>query len=138
MVVLYDRLGNSFRFAPAAWRELLEAATRCGWRPQGTSSPPAQWNLDRTDSERIPWDGNYSRPAGQMVGPEDAESLGRAIESGLTLRSGDQALRDFVAFCRQRGFLISSQEFVAEPRSAGTLIEMPRRSRTKMPIGRAS
>ena len=138
MVVLYDRLGNSFCFSSSAWQEVLTGARRCGWEPRGTIPPPRQWELQGTESARIPWDGNYSRPAGQTVLAEDAESLGHAIEMGLAPDSGDQALGDFVAFCRQRGFLISSREFVAEPRTIGTLLEFPRRGRTKMPIGRAS
>ena len=136
MVVLYDRMGNSFCFSPGAWLEVVASAKRCGWEPKGTKSPPPTWDLDQSESERIPWDGNYSRPAGQIVLADDAESMGRAIALGLDLENDDKTLREFVTFC-QNGFLISSKEFVVGPRTAGTLIPFPR-PRVTTPIGRAS
>ena len=137
MVVLYDRLGNSFCFSSSAWQEVLTSARRCGWEPKGTASPPPRWALDTTDSESIPWDGNYSRPEGQLVLPDDAESLGRAVKS-VALEREDKTLGEFAMFCGQRGFLISSKEFVVQPRTEGTLFAFPSPRRMKTPVGRAS
>jgi hypothetical protein len=73
-----------------------------------------------------------------MVLPDDAESLGRAVKSVALERDDDETLREFATFCGQRGFVISSKEFVVQPRTEGTLIAFPSPRRTKTPVGRAS
>ena|ERR1041385_3996291 len=131
MVVLYNRAGDSLSFSTLEWQELLTCATRYGWKPRGTGAPPSTWDLSRPPSERTPWDGNYSIPAGQTVSPEDASELAGAIERALETETGwnrdDEAtLRGFTSFCRQRGFLVSATRFV--PRSAAPrLIAFPKR-----------
>jgi hypothetical protein len=112
MVHLYNRLGDCLSFSSAAWEEVLYNARIHGWKASGTMPPPAPFTLDPAPSETLTWDGNYTRPRGQTVLPDDAIALSAAVERALTLDTDwslnhRSALRSFAPFCRQRGFLVS-------------------------------
>src|SRR5579862_3543963 len=120
MVHLYNRLGDCLSFSTAAWKELLDNASIHGWKAMGTIHPPARYVLDTPRSETITWDGNYTRPLGQTVTPDDASALAAAVDRALTFGSNwninrRSALRAFFSFCQQRGFLISAQSFTNRP-----------------------
>jgi hypothetical protein len=120
MVHLYNRLGDRLSFSAAAWREVLDNASTHGWKATGTIRPPARFALDSPRSETITWDGNYTRPLGQTVTPDDALALSAAVERALTFGTDWNInhrswLRAFVSFCQQRGFLVSSQPFTNLP-----------------------
>ena len=115
MVFLYNRFGESMFFSAAAWQEILDNASEYGWNSAGTLPPPASFDL-ATPPETLTWDGNYTRALGQTVEPDDAIGLAaavwRASQSGAEWHSnGASVIRSFPAFCRQRGFLISSNGF---------------------------
>ena len=111
MVVLFNRFGESFSFSTHTWTKLLAIARRYGWTPSGTIAPPKAWDLDHPEPVSFTWDGNYSRPAGQTVRPQDAHSLGQAIERALAANpqrgTKKDRLRAFTIFCRDRGFILS-------------------------------
>lgn len=82
-----------------------------GWKPLGTLPPV----------EPIPepaWDGRYTSNNGQLVSPQDAEALAKALEVALAIP--DLAVRvpslanidyrtwigDLIIFCRKGGFRI--------------------------------
>jgi hypothetical protein len=116
MVYLYNRLGECFSFSTAAWNEVLDNAGAHGWKAMGTIRPPSRYVLDSPCSETITWDGNYTRPLGQAVAPDDASALAAAVDQALTLGTDwnvnrRSALRTFSSFCQQRGFLVSAQPF---------------------------
>ena len=116
MVHLYNRLGDRRSFSASAWKEVLDNAGANGWQARGTVPPPPLSRLDAPCSETVTWDGNYTRPLGQTVTPDDASALAAAIEKALLSgadwsRNRRSALRAFTSFCRQRGFLVSSQAF---------------------------
>ena len=119
MVHLFDHLGNCLSFSSAAWKEVLDNAGAHGWKARGTIHPPAQFALDSPCSETITWDGNYTRPLGQTVAPDDALALSAAVERALVFTTDwnvnrRSKLRTFIGFCRQRGFLVSSQPFTSQ------------------------
>ena len=120
MVHLYNRLGDCLTFSASAWKEVLDNAGRHGWKATGTIRPPARYVLNSPRSETITWDGNYIRPLGQTVTPDDALALSAAVERALTFGTDWNinhrfSLRAFVSFCQQRGFLISAQPFTNLP-----------------------
>jgi len=120
MVFLYNRLGDRVSFSTAGWKEVLDNAGIHGWKAAGTLQPPVPFDLDSCHSETVTWDGNYARPLGQMVTPSDAAELAAAVERALTLGTDwnvnrRSALRAFTSFCRQRGFLVSSNRFTNRP-----------------------
>jgi hypothetical protein len=113
MVHLYNRLGDCLSFSTAGWKEVLDNAGAHGWKGMGTIRPPAEFLLDLPCSETVTWDGNYTRPLGQTVSPDDALALSAAIDRALTLGADWNVnrrarLRAFSSFCHQRGFLVSS------------------------------
>jgi hypothetical protein len=123
MVFLYNRLGDCLSFSIAGWKEVLDNAGSHGWKAMGTIPPPVRLDLDSQPSETLTWDGNYARPLGQMVTPEDAAALAAAVERALTFETDwnvnrRSALRAFTSFCRQRGFLLSSNPFTNRPPAA--------------------
>jgi len=120
MVRLYNRLGDCLSFSAAAWKEVLDNAGAHGWKATGTIRPPAKYVLDSPRSETITWDGNYTRPLGQTVSPDDALALSTAVERAMTFGTDwninhRSALRAFISFCHQRGFLVSAQPFTNRP-----------------------
>ena len=122
MVVLYNRLSNCMSFSNEGWIEVLSNATRYGWKAGGTLPPPAPFDPHSPTSESITWDGNYSRPLGQTVVPEDATALAAAVERALAQGAPwnfnhASVLQALTAFCRQRGFLVSSRLFLNPSRS---------------------
>jgi len=117
MVFLYNRLSDCMSFSSAGWKEVLAKASMYGWKAAGTLPPPRRFDLDSSASETLTWDGNYSRPVGQTVLPEDASALAAAVERALTLGARwklnhTSALHALTSFCQQRGFLVSSQLFI--------------------------
>src|ERR1041385_6346576 len=130
MVVLYNRRGDSVCFSTLGWQELLTCATRYGWKPSGTTAPAETWNIDYPPSERTPWDGNYSIPAGQLVGSKDATELAEAVERALVSEADWQTdgatLRRFTIFCQQRGFLVSATRFVPGAGATPRVIAFPK------------
>jgi hypothetical protein len=127
MVFLYNRLGDCLWFSSAGWNEVLENAGIFGWKAKGTMPPPASIDLASVSSETITWDGNYTRPLGQSVAPDDASALAAAVErasaSGAVWTANRRsALRAFASFCQQRGFLVSSNRFVNPPAKAVPMV----------------
>ena len=110
MVVLWNRFGESVSFSTHTWTRLLAIARRYGWTPSGTMAPGAL-DIDHPEPVSFTWDGNYSRPTGQTVRPQDAHSLGHAIELALAANpqraAKKERLRAFTLFCRDRGFILS-------------------------------
>jgi hypothetical protein len=120
MVHLYNRLGDCVSFSTAEWKEVLDNAGTHGWKATGTIRPPARYVLDSPHSETITWDGNYTRPLGQTVSPDDALALSAAVDRALMFGTDwninhRSSLRAFVSFCQQRGFLVSAQQFTNPP-----------------------
>jgi len=120
MVFLYNRLGDCFSFSTARWEEVLANANAYGWKAAGTLPPPARFDLDVSRPETVTWDGNYTRPLGQTVSPDDAAALAAAVERALTFTAEwkvnpGSRQRAFASFCRQRGFLVSSSLFISRP-----------------------
>jgi len=123
MVFLYNRLGDWMFFSADGWNEVLANARTYGWQPAGTQPPPAPFNAPASQSETITWDGNYTRPLGQYVGPDDAIALGAAIERALQRaivweKNRAAVVRALPSFCRQRGFLVSANVFMGQSASA--------------------
>jgi hypothetical protein len=132
MVFLYNRLGDWMFFSKDGWNEILAIARIYGWPAAGTQPPPPSLDLDSPNQETITWDGNYTRPFGQIVKPEDALALGAAIE--LSLQSGANwkvnraaQLRAFPSFCRQRGFIVSSSVFANRPPAQSPRTHVPQK-----------
>ncbi len=111
MIVLCNRFGESFSFSTHTWKKVLTIASGYGWKPSGTIAPTKTWDLDHPEPVSLTWDGNYSRPTGQTVRPDDAQSLGEAIERALAAHPQRATKRDrlraFTIFCRDRGFILS-------------------------------
>ena len=83
-----------------AWSQVLLTAHENGWEPMGTLPPIF-------DQDSLDWSGNYTSNDSQLVGEEDAASLGDALERAL-LEIYDAEARaffeDMIAFCREGGF----------------------------------
>jgi hypothetical protein len=71
------------------WRTLLTIGEEFGWTPRGTSDsyPWEQWGAPGRyfipTPDRLTHDGSYFNNDGWWVDPEDAASLGAALEAAL-------------------------------------------------------
>lgn len=122
---LCGRNERYFHLDSWSWQHLLHLARAMGWDPQGTEPP--------SDRQRKEWDGGYSGNDGQFVTDQDAANLADALAKALDDLPDHDALahkvplglhenvnpfkwfsgldrkrylREFIAFCRQGGFLV--------------------------------
>ena len=107
----FDLIGENryFCWNSSAWPDVLDIATRHGWRPMGTGAPE-EW------SERD-WIGGYGSNDGQLVDAGDALRPAEALEKFLSKHQnipnnearfcsagGKEYLREFIRFCRRGSF----------------------------------
>ena len=106
---LVNQSGENIDLPGSAWDEILHVAVLHGWTPQGTSSPP----VDFDGRPRTRWNGCYDTATGQMVVRSDAARLADAVEAAtasislrhLTSRQTGGLLR----FLRSGPFLLTGE-----------------------------
>ena len=107
-VILYGPTGNRLALGLARWLAILDLAVQCRWKAAGTIAPPVQF--DEEDGRVLRpkcWTGDYRTPAGQTVTRADASRMATALGSSVQAQA-DSALVEFLTFCEQGGFTISS------------------------------
>ena len=107
-VILYGPTGNRLALSLARWLAIVDLAVQCRWKAAGTIAPPVQF--DEEDGRVLRpkcWTGDYRTPAGQTVTRADASRMATALGSSVQAQA-DSALVEFLTFCEQGGFTISS------------------------------
>lgn len=111
MVFLYNTSGECIELGRRAWSDALTLALQNGWQPNGTAAPPQCIDVDCPRAAAVAWNHEYEPAAGQTVLRQDAQALGVALAKAHKHEESLSGRNDLVAllrFCRQDGFLISS------------------------------
>ncbi|MEZ5398128.1 MAG: hypothetical protein R2729_00580 [Bryobacteraceae bacterium] len=105
---LINQAGTQLELTAAEWSEMLHVAVLHGWTPQGTFTPPL--DFDRPQQAR--WEGHYDTPTGQMVIRGDAERLALALESATAPPASfhiatSELVHETIRFLRSGPFLVT-------------------------------
>lgn len=80
-IYLTARVG-AHMFTVLEWKQLLQLARDCEWRPAGTLPPPG-----RDDGD---WDGSYYPGYGQTLSDDDALQFAHALNAALSFIPSDE------------------------------------------------
>ncbi len=110
--------GGDFRWSGSGWSSVLALAGHYGWEQVGTGPPKGILKAD--------WVGSYFSNDGALFYARDAVALADALERAITempakspesmkdvelydylvSEAGKEALRNFIAYCREGSFRI--------------------------------
>lgn len=113
-----DGAGGYFRWTATTWDDVLELASKHGWKPMGTGPPKGTHKAD--------WPGFYFGNDGQLIYAKDAQKLASFLEKALIEMhksklpeniegtskgwlygsEGRRELRKFIRYCRKGSFRI--------------------------------
>ena len=108
------------------WCNLMALAFQYGWEPLGTDKPGLRGEIEEYWRDKD-WDGGYSTNDSQVVKPEDARNIAKALELALIDMQKAQAseqsevndksaenhilpfglVERFIDFCQKGAFLIA-------------------------------